>query len=109
MILLTAIALASASPGDKEFGVYAFPGNDSCANWTQNRANRGSRTQALEGWVLGYLTAYNAYVEPNGRVDPTVNATAALGWIDNYCREHPLDHILDATIKLIDEMLDRKS
>lgn len=108
-MILLAVALASATPeSDKLIGVYGFPGHDSCANWTENRSNRGRYTQALEGWVLGYLTAYNAYEDETGRVDPTVNATSAFGWIDQYCAEHPLDDMMTATIKLITELRNRR-
>lgn len=107
-LTISAVAASTCAhavePIDRPIGYYGFPGNDSCANWTENRGDRGHRTQALEGWVLGYLTAYNAYADETGSVETSVNATAVLGWVDNYCRANPLDTLMTATLKLIREL-----
>lgn len=102
------IVTPSLPAAAKEALVYGFPGHDSCGNWTENRANRGRQTQALEGWVLGFVGAYNWYVDPRGDVAPGVTATAMFAWLDTRCQSRPLDSVLQATLALIAEMRARK-
>lgn len=107
-MILSALLLSVAPVPPKSVYTYAFPGSDSCGDWTQNRANPGSRTQALEGWVLGLVTGYNFYSDPHGNVAPGVSATALLSWVDKYCLEHPLDSVMSAGASLVAELKTRK-
>lgn len=107
-MILTALLMAGAPLPPKEVYSYAFPGHDSCGDWTQNRSAPGRRTQALEGWILGLVTGYNFYAHPRGNVAPGVSATALLAWVDRYCVEHPLDPIMAAGTALVEELKSRK-
>jgi|SRR5271166_4901723 len=69
----------------------------SCGSWT--RAHDGLPTEAImirEGWVLGFLSAfgYLTYGDPLNGMD----GAGVAAWIDNYCRDHPIDDIADAAI-----------
>lgn len=107
-MILAALALAAAQPDNREIYLYAFPGHDSCADWTLNRATRDHRTQALEGWVLGFVSGYNMYADARGNVAPGVSATALLGWVDQYCAANPLDSLMTAGLKLVLELKSRR-
>ena len=103
-----ALLLAAAPAPENLVQYYGFPGNDSCANWTENRDGRTSRNQVLEGWLLGFITGYNHYGSGTRGLKQGGNATALLGWIDQYCEANPLDSLYAAALKLIDE-LERRS
>jgi hypothetical protein len=55
-------------------------------------------------WVLGYLTAYNAYVASDGNVQGNADINAVTARLDNYCTAHPLDVIDTATRALISDL-----
>jgi hypothetical protein len=103
-VIWAAIALVSAPAQDKVIQYYGFPGSDSCANWTENRKNRLSSNQVLEGWVLGFVTGYNQYGASDGGTTQGGNATAILGWMDQYCAANPLDSVYWASTKLVSEL-----
>ena len=99
-----ALALAAAPSPVTTFQYYSPTGHDSCADWTQDRDPRGNRNQVLEGWVLGYVTAYNQYEDSTGGMKQGGNATALLGWLDQYCAANPLDSVVQASTKLVAEL-----
>ena len=113
--LLLALAAPSVSQTGANFQVYNFPEIDSCAEWTASRSTKEQHKQsmvkahALEGWVLGFISAYNLYgAKDNGlSIDP--KAQGLLSWIDNYCAVNPLDSVTAATVRLIDELEKRKN
>lgn len=84
-------------------------GLETCGKWTQDR---GANTlEAKIGWsqashwVSGYLSGVFLSLE----FDPLKNTDgpAILGWLDNYCRAHPLDTISQASGKLAVELIRR--
>ena len=82
--------------GGIDCGTYA-------AQYEQNQHNRiGDGTVTVvfgqtHGWIKGYLTAYNAWVE-NGLVD--INASPSMEeterWLVDYCTENPGHDLPDA-------------
>ncbi|HLY47493.1 MAG TPA: hypothetical protein VKQ73_18085 [Stellaceae bacterium] len=80
-------------------------GNDSCGEWTQERQKRSWLGAALEQWVLGFFSAYNAYGQTiNGDVTKGTDPYGVMAWIDNYCNAHPLDPIDFAAGHLLVEL-----
>lgn len=104
--LLLALTAVTAPAGTAYY--YGFPGNDSCADWTQNRTNPDRKQQVLEGWVLGFVTGYNVYGPGSGNVAPGVTSTALIGWVDQHCVAYPLDSVLEASLKLVIELKRRR-
>ncbi|TIX50354.1 hypothetical protein [Alteraurantiacibacter aquimixticola] len=101
--------IAQGGDGANEtFNYVGFPGNDSCGNWIEARANPQRHGQTLEGWLLGYITGHNAFHRGYGRLGQSTNATGMLAWIDGYCEENPLDSLLMAANALIVELMDRE-
>lgn len=107
--LLSASAQAQTLRPLKEMNFYGYPDHDSCGDWTLNRANRGTRTQALEGWVLGFVTGANFYGSGDGKTGADTNSTGMLAWVDRYCAENPLDDIVEASVKLVIELKKRRT
>jgi hypothetical protein len=52
-------------------------------------------------WLLGFVSGYNSY-RPGEDVSSDAHGLA--GWVDNYCAAHPLDLIVKAAGRLIDEL-----
>ena len=113
-ILLFALLPVGAGAFD-DAGIYtslgAFGCSDYVAHYDEDRADRPSSDHILveylprQGWLLGYLTAYNAWIA-NGRrnVAQGLDEDAIESWVADYCREYPLDTIGDAMIAFIREL-----
>jgi hypothetical protein len=89
-VFLAMITLAQA---EKRFPTVIGPGANSCGTWTST-IGIPAHLQ-YEGWVLGYVSAYNFYVlSIDTDVSRTTDARGILGWIDGYCVTHPLNQNL---------------
>ncbi len=88
--LFSANALAYKSYG---YGV------KSCGSWVEAR-NKGDFYTAAQ-WVLGYLTAYGYYGSENLK---EVDSGAILTFMDNFCREKPLEDIETGAQALINAL-----
>ena len=77
-------------------------GTESCGTWTKERRHRDLASYVLESWVLGYISAINVHVLKNSEdISAGTNNEGLLGWMDNYCQEHPLDEVRVAADALI--------
>jgi hypothetical protein len=62
---------------------------------------RNQRAVAEEQWILGFLAgSADAFAshDPSNGIDP-LNGTDHEGvwaWIDNYCRDHPIEQMVSA-------------
>ena len=99
--LAVAVALTAAAPSTR---MVSGQGTSSCGSWTEERRSEPMVAIGTTSWVLGYLTAYNAYVAKNGNVQGGADANAIGAWLDNYCAAHPLDDIDTATRALISDL-----
>ena len=77
-------------------------GTASCGDWTRVRLSeqRGSNNirdlmqlHQTFAWVTGYLSGANEMSQgADFLIERTRTSTAAIeGWLDNYCKAHPLD------------------
>lgn len=91
-------------------------GASSCGKWIEARKVRGTPAEVTHtSWVYGYLIAAAARLESDARgavllgennqtliekadiLSPKyIDANAINAWMDNYCRAHPLETIVDA-------------
>jgi hypothetical protein len=112
-LLLLPTAPAMASPGVVVYG----SGLDSCGAWLQHRK---TNTWALEmQWVLGYVTgmdqSFTLMRQESGRplpddvqVDlPGTDAYGIAGWLDNWCRAHPVENLYGATAAFSDDRAEK--
>lgn len=104
MLLFLAAAAAAIPPGKVAIQTYGYPETDSCAGWTAERSKSGYRSQVQEGWVLGFISGLNAFGANTGDIAPGTTGTGLLGWVDNYCKDNPLDSITTAGFKLANEL-----
>ena len=74
----------------------------SCGRWATERRQNNFTLFPLEAWILGYLTAYNAWSE-NAPADVSKGTDVAglFAWIDNYCASNPIDDIATASAHLV--------
>jgi hypothetical protein len=78
---------------------YTGAGRGSCGTWTVDR--RTQQAMPEEQWVLGFIAGQadlSQGLSPSARLDPLkrVDAEGVFAWMDNYCRDHPLNKIIDA-------------
>ena len=84
-ILLTILAVvlmtrvAAAAP----LSMAAGAGTISCGSWTADRQTLMNSTEMQ--WILRFLSSVGA---PQG-----MDSEAVAGWLDNYCRAHPLKNL----------------
>jgi hypothetical protein len=130
-VIFLAASEITASASIKE-AVVLGPGNASCGTWTESRRENSSASAALTGWVLGYVSGYNAFNETissithgeepgsNLKNDPAWNAAVAkfhnitsgtdvngvFAAIDKYCNAHPLHPLFVGTQDVIFELMD---
>jgi hypothetical protein len=76
-------------------------GSESCGKWLATDHN-GAMSYRMGEWILGWVSAAGYYnVQGALRIsDPY----ALTGWVDKYCREHPLDNLAIAAARLVDEL-----
>lgn len=80
-----------------------------CATWTKysneeiknNRANIMSST--CGGWISGFLSGTNLYEKKD--ILSAIDHETIIRWVDRYCNQNPERNILDAGIKLQNELL----
>jgi hypothetical protein len=83
-------------------------GSESCGSWSA-AAQRGTsdpKRVAYKAWLTGYVTAANLNRVLADRPDFTPDGEGMVGWVDNYCRAHPLETIADASVQLTLELSD---
>ncbi|PAY02909.1 hypothetical protein CKO50_02770 [Pseudoalteromonas sp. HM-SA03] len=87
---------------------YGF-GNNSCGQWTKERASKSMNSRYQEVWVLGFITGTGLVLEASGKAQKVTDSDAAMAYIDNYCRENPLSSIMEASQMLVFELMPSKS
>ncbi len=111
LILLLVLLPVGAGAFD-EAGVYTSLGAYECpdyvAHYEEDRANRPSLGHILvdylpaQGWLLGYLTAYNAWMANGQRnIADGLDDDEIESWVADYCRENLLETAGDAMIAFI--------
>lgn len=103
-----AIATVTANAAFARAGYVYGAGTISCGEWQQVRSSgdKGSVYQA-QAWVDGFLSGLNFGEAEPDFLAPKPDKIAFYAWIDNYCREKPLDALITATFKLKQELVAR--
>nr|WP_294545446.1 hypothetical protein [uncultured Rhodopila sp.] len=94
-VLTVGLLVGSAGTGFADVTVIGA-GNSSCGTWTAERQKAYS--QGYSQWVWGFLSGIG--YAGKGEFDPLHNmdGKGVAGWIDNYCRDHPIEDISAAAI-----------
>ena len=77
----------------------------SCSTWGSVRSSKPNEAAVYEAWILGFLSAYNAFVFKGPNVADGFDFDALRVLVDEYCRQNPKDDLDSAAQSLIKELL----
>lgn len=80
-------------------------GGIKCAEWTNVRASKPTDAAVYEAWILGFLSAYNAFVFKGPNVAAGTDFDALRNMVDVHCKAHPQDDLDSSAQALIKELL----
>lgn len=77
-------------------------GQTSCGKWLTEREQKSWTAISQEAWLVGYLSgiAYQSRIDLLRGAD----SLALTHWVDGYCREAPLDTLMEAANALRKEL-----
>jgi hypothetical protein len=105
MVLAAILAAGMPTSLRAEQGVAVLgAGNVECGRLTLE-SQQPIRSLRQE-WVLGFISAYKWYHHEED-LKPE-DAAAAFTWVDTYCAAHPLDRVITAAVKLLDDLRRRQ-
>lgn len=106
--LVIVVLAASANVASAADRMVYGAGMVTCAEWQQHRStgNKVANVQ-LQAWIDGFLTGYNVASEDVDFIAPKPEDIAYYAWVDNYCSQHPLDKVMQAVLKLKDDLTAR--
>lgn len=103
-ILLIAIAIGFST---NSYAVMTR-GYASCGQWVTSRADEDKHwatVGAFTSWELGFLSGMALITQDD--ILKNVDAASVQLWLDNYCKEHPLDSTYEAGQHLFAELKKR--
>lgn len=95
VLLISGAAAAHARGSNGKYWTIG-PGNESCGTWTTDHLLPNSvSTYMADSWVTGFLSGIGSAV---AGADPLrgTDSNGVVGWIDNYCRAHPVETVAGA-------------
>ena len=102
MLLFPAMVIAMSAMAQETYTVLSS-GATSCGTFLKE----SDRLQSDDlFWVEGFLTGANAF-SAEKHAGRGVDYEARKLWLSNYCTAHPLDHLIDATQALRDELINK--
>ena len=110
-ILLLGFALVIAAAGGayaQDKIVYGFVGK-SCGEWQEHRTAKDVGSAQFQAYVDGFLSGYNMASDSPDLLAATPNdkGVSLYIWIDNYCRDKPLNVLSQALMALKQALLER--
>lgn len=101
-LLLISFTIAAAASSEASV---LIRGAAKCGSWVSDRNVGGALTAANEFWLLGYLSG----LAVGARLDfmRTADPKSLELWMDNYCRNNPLDSIATGADALATELVKR--
>ena len=96
------LAASPAVAADVE-GVYRIRGAGAlaCGEWLSNRNLDLVGSGSIESWVLGYITAYNAWKHDDRAVAPGTNNAQLFNLLESECRRAPGNKIARALAHVV--------
>jgi hypothetical protein len=102
--LATSGAGFSALAQGTQYTTLAY-GGIKCAEWTGVRSSKPTDAAVYEAWILGFLSAYNAFVFKGPNVAAGTDFDALRNMIDAHCKANPQDDLDSSAQTLIKELL----
>jgi hypothetical protein len=105
LVLGIAAADGACAQGRSTYGF----SSTSCGQWQKYRTAKDTGSLQLEAYIGGFLSGYNfASTGPDILAGtPNDRGVSIHIWIDNYCRDKPLDLLTQALVALKNELLAR--
>lgn len=80
-------------------------GGSTCGAWLQYRSS--NQYSGELHWIQGFISSYNQFVytgrNPNG-IFGSADHNSIAAWMDNYCRQNPLETVYKGTLVLVEEL-----
>jgi hypothetical protein len=103
-----ALALATSGAGHgafaQQYTTLAY-GGIKCADWTGVRSSKPAEAAVYEAWILGFISAYNAFIYKGPNVAAGTDFDALRGMVDSHCKANPQDDLDSAAQALIKILL----
>lgn len=100
VVLFGFMLIAGRALAEEHTALWGF--DATCGTWVKERQTPSStKALQLQAWLLGYLSGLAASGAYPRDVLRRSNPDGATGWIDNYCREHPLEGLPYAALLLM--------
>src|SRR5262249_12545403 len=98
---------ASGAGGGSAQGAYTCLayGGIKCANWTSVRSSKPAEAAVYEAWILGFISAYNAFVFKGPNVAAGTDFDTLRGMVDSHCKANPQDDLDSSAQSLIKVLL----
>ena len=107
-LCLAALAIILATSGaaaqGAQYTTLAY-GGITCANWTSVRSSKPAEAAVYEAWILGFLSAYNAFVFKGPNIAAGTDFDTLRGMVDEHCKANPQDDLDSSAQGLIKELL----
>src|SRR4029077_5866267 len=95
-----AVALAATGAAAQQYTTLAYGGIKG-AEWASVRASKPTDAAVYEAWILGFLSAYNAFIYKGPNVAAGTDFDTLRGMVDDHCKAHPQDDLDSSAQALI--------
>jgi hypothetical protein len=101
--ILFALVLAGAAlPAIAQQKTYAVYMTIPCEAYIEERWDQqGVRYKQIQAWISGYVTSYNGWQADTHDILGHATVGGVESWVENYCREHPLNNLSNAMAELV--------
>ena len=104
MLMMLAVIATGAQAADKDGNYVVWgAGRASCNTYLHQREDEVAMGK-FKGFLMGYLTAYNAFTPDTFRISGQRDLDALLEWLDQYCDEHRVEGFERAVQQLINAL-----
>jgi hypothetical protein len=102
--LATLLFAMTGAAAESSYVTIAY-GGIKCAGWTTVRAAKPLDAAVYEGWIFGFLSAYNAFVYKGPNVAEGTTIDTMRSMVDDYCKKNAGEDLDSAAQALIKELL----
>jgi len=100
LVLATGLAMA------QQYTTLAY-GGIKCAEWSSVRSSKPTDAAVYEAWILGFLSAYNAFIYKGPNVAAGTDFDALRSMVDAHCKANPQDDLDSSAQALIRQLLQK--
>ena len=101
IICLLPIQALAEDTGTMTYG----QGTKSCGKFVSDYEAHALESIRNDDWISGFLTAACSFTNTKPNIRNDIDPDARNLWVYNYCKQHPLDHLVKAVSLLAIELL----